>query len=253
MSRIVKAARVINDEEKYRIEVETPQKPQEQEISNEEDEESQHAVRLAEADRVVQKALSDAEQHLENASREARRILAEAETEANHIRQTAYEEGIKSGKDEGYKKGVLEASGLKSEAERLLAESRADYENALDKAEEAVVELIIDISRKLIGDIADIRPDVIVSLVRRGLTDATVGGTVVIHVSADDYSAAVENREIIQSFIEGSSTVEIMKDLSLQKSDCIIETPYGNIDCSLDRQFSQLRENLLLIYNNRNG
>jgi flagellar biosynthesis/type III secretory pathway protein FliH len=44
-----------------------------------------------------------------------------------------------------------------------------------------------------------------------------------------------------------------VKDLSLNPTDCIIETPYGNIDCSLERQMQDLIENLYYIYEQNGG
>jgi len=49
--------------------------------------------------------------------------------------------------------------------------------------------------------------------------------------------------------VEGGAEVEIVKDLSLGKAECIIETPYGSVDCSLEGQIEQMRESLMMILN----
>jgi flagellar assembly protein FliH len=71
-----------------------------------------------------------------------------------------------------------------------------------------------------------------------------------IHVSKQEYYIVVEN---LSQLIEATSNsaIEVIKDLSLNKGDCIIETPFGNVDSSFDMQFEAIKNDLIYILENR--
>jgi flagellar assembly protein FliH len=202
-----------------------------------------------------------AQQIIMNASRKAEAILKDALDEAegmvNEAKQQAAREAveiIETSKEQGYQDGLKKAQSIadniRGQAEQELADARRERKEMEASLEPDMVHLIMQIVEKLLSISAYVNPDVVVNLVKQGLAGATLTGDVFIHVSQADYETVSENKEQFMALADGSVRFEIMRDLSLNPMDCVIETPYGNIDCSLGQQYESLRNNLLYILEN---
>jgi flagellar assembly protein FliH len=194
----------------------------------------------SEAERLKTKVLADAEN-------EAKSIVSEAHAEASKIKTEAYNEAYGN----GLKKGEEEAKLLVKDAEQIKAEAYIEKNKILNSAEPEAVELISSIVKKLVGDIYAVNPSVIMFLIRQGLAQVAAAGDITIHVSRQDYDGLIPNKEEILALAEAGTKIDIMRDVSLNPSDCVIETRFGNIDCSLNRQYEALKENLYYICKNR--
>lgn len=234
------------------------------EVMNPSSFETAEKVALAPVDDVISEteAIEKSEQMLEEANLEAQRIkdnaMAEAQrlademkeatqSELDGIRANAYEEAF----EEGRQRGENEANRIINEAERIKAQALIVKNTLLNSAEPEIVELIASIVKKLIGDSFELRPELILFLIKQGLAQMSITGEITIHVSQEDYDTVIAEKAGILSMAEAGAKIEIIKDLSLNSSDCIIETQFGNIDCSLGQQYEALKENLYYICKNR--
>ena len=259
MSKILKAANVIIDENNrvsidvldlatleervsQELSVEKPaaQKDPEPDIPPEE---------LAED--IVEQAREEARQIIENAREEASRLIEERRAAFDEELRILQEETLNEAQETGYAKGYDESVGLRTQAEQVLKDAAATKEEMIKNTEPEITTLVCRIVNKLTADAADLNPQVVNCLIKQGLGQANAIGDIKIHVSPVDYDDVLERRDEFLSLAGTGSKIEIFKDLSLNKSDCIIETPYGNIDCSLEQQFISLRENIYYILNNR--
>ena len=215
---------------------------------------------------------SDPEKKEKDAQKSASRIIRHAERQAEEIKSNALkaaaekQEAIKKNaeaeaakifsesRDMGYKKGMDvatdEGEAIKAEARQILADAKAEREEMQKNLEPEIVGMIIGITEKLLGNIAEVNPAIILNLIKQGFATASISGSVTVYVSADDYDLVVDKKEELMSLTDGSVKLEITKDLSLSPLDCVIETPMGDIDCSLGQQFESLRANLTYILNN---
>ena len=195
----------------------------------------------AEGDKILAKAKSDGEK----AGAEAK---AQGEAEAVSIKEKAQEDGY----NEGMAQAQAEGQKIITEAEGVLSEAIAKRAELEESFEPDMVNLVMDIVKKLIGDTVELYPGTIVNLIKQGIESATLSGLVNIHVSPDDYQQVMEDKDSIDTFADSSVTIEIIKDPSLGKMDCVIETPFGNIDCSLNQQHDTIRDQLKYILSTRN-
>ncbi|MCL2387518.1 MAG: FliH/SctL family protein [Defluviitaleaceae bacterium] len=208
-----------------------------------------------EARKAAKRIIRHAEQQAEEIVSQAR-ITAVSEQES--IRKGAEKEATRvltEAKDMGYKKGMDAASrdgeAIKAEAQQLLDDAKSECKKMQENLEPEVVNMIISITEKLLGNIAEVNPAVIVNLVKQGFAATAISGSVTVYVSADDYDQVVENKDELLALTDGSVKLEITKDLSLAPLDCVIETPFGDVDCSLGHQFESIRANLTYILNNK--
>ncbi|MCL2047619.1 MAG: FliH/SctL family protein [Defluviitaleaceae bacterium] len=215
------------------------------------------AVELLISDEDTQ---SSAENIVLTAEREAEQIIASARAaameEAAKIHQTAEAEAaalIAEARETGYNDGMATATKkgeeIKAHAQKILDDANAEREKMQASLEPEIVNMVIAITEKLLGDTVKINPAIIVSLVKQGFAGTSVTGDINIHVSANDYELIAERIDEISAVVDGSSKIQFIKDLSLSPMDCVIETPMGAIDCSLGQQFETLKANLLYILN----
>jgi len=210
---------------------------------------------LKDAKRAAAKMIKQAELQAEEIVNNA---VAEAEQKRTQIIQAAEDEAIEikaDAKENGYSEGISSASAkagqIEADATKILQDALAEQQAKRDELEPDIVNMIISIVEKLLGNIPDLNPSLVLNLVKQGFASSSISGDVKVHVSPDDYTAVVSKKDEILSLTDGTVNLEIVKDLSLTPLDCLIETPFGMIDCSLGQQYEALRANLIYILNNK--
>ena len=220
-----------------------PDEPEDPAIK-EKDAQKQAAKIIRHAERQAEEILTNA---LADAEARQSEVLQNAETEAARITSEAHESGYKSGMDAA----TSEGEAIKAEARQVLEDAEAERKKMQESLEPEIVNMIIGITEKLLGNFAEINPKIIINLIKQGFAAATISGNVTVYVSAGDYDLVLANKDELLALTDGSVKLEITKDLSLSPMDCVIETPFGDIDCSLGQQFESLKANLTYIMNNK--
>ncbi len=203
----------------------------------------------------------DDEKALNSANEEAAKIVDSAKAEAMNIIDDAIQTAeirksdiFENARQEGYAAGISEAeeqtAEMKEEALRILENARREREDMLENVESDAVDLIINVIDKILCKTLDLDKSVILNLVRQGFSQTTVTGNIFVRVSDDDYDIVNENKDEIFNMIDSNVKLELIKDMTLGKGDCIIETPFGNIDCGLKQQFEGLKNSLYYVLEN---
>jgi len=194
----------------------------------------------AEAQGITDRAKMEADILMRECQLSVEESRTALEEESKQLRETCKQEGY----DEGYSVGAKAGEALKVEAQAVLDEAKRTREEILQSIEPDTVDLVVRIVGKLLNDAVTINPAIVVSLIRQGLSDATLSGKVTVRVSEEDYPEVIACKDMILTAVGSSAELEILSDLSLKTADCLIETPYGVIDCSLTPQYEALCENL---------
>jgi flagellar assembly protein FliH len=200
---------------------------------------------------IIEETELQARALIREAERKAMNIIKEAEEKAILIIESMKKDNENIGYDDAYSKAVADTEEMKTEAESIIEEANELKKNVIRETEPELVELVISIVEKLIFKTSEIDRNLIVILIKQGLSGATLIGNVIIRVSELDYEEVVNSKEDILSKIQGNANVEIMKDISLELNDCIIETSFGDLDCSLKQQFYSLKNDLYYLLENR--
>ncbi len=242
LSKIFKASEIVFSD-KQLLELQNDDKI-ENEIKKPIDKPNKEDTNLV-AFKIMERARKEAAKIISSANIDAEIILEkyrkEAKFESVRIKELAKEEGFA----EGHKEGILELEKLRADAEKHIQEIKEKKESIYQELEPEILDLIISITDKLLNKAVEINPDIVLNLIRQGLNETTLSGEINIRVSPQRYDFVVKNKDKI--LMDNRSKFEIIRDLSLKDSDCIIETSFGNIDCSLDEQFKLLKENLYML------
>lgn len=191
---------------------------------------------------IIHKARENAALIKREAELEAERILAEAEQEIDQliaeVQQKAKEEGYRHGEElaqEHY-------NDLISEAMKFKEQSRKAYEETLASLEQDIVELVLSIATKIVGDEMRNNKEAILGVVRETIVACSNRENIVLKVSPEDYEFVATNEEKLRLNIKGLNELEIRKDASLSKGSCIIDTDFGSVDGSCDVRLESIRK-----------
>lgn len=254
MSSIIKSSQVNIVEPKIRQNTETLEN-KESDKSIEEIDQLQN-----ECEETLRKAKEEAKDLINNAKKEAEKIkdqaLEDARDAAENLKNEAYEkgygegkekgniEGYEDGRQNGYKEGQEESQKLIEEANEIKREYLSEKERVLNSIEGDVIELVMNITRKILNQKIDENDEVIIDLVLKGLATLNSKEDVRIRVSKEDFEKVEESREKILSKVNLVENLKIDIDSNLEKGDCIIESSKGNVDVSIDTQMKIVEEEL---------
>jgi len=191
---------------------------------------------------LVDKAREEADFIVKEAHLEANRILENAERQANEMRLAVEEEARKAGYETGINEARKQYEKLLQDTEYIKQQAKIEYSEALARVETDAVDTILQIARKVIGKELETNRDEILYLVRQGFEKCTNKESIVLKVADGDYEFLIQNREKLLSATEGIGELEIKKDLCLKPGACIIETPYGSIDASVQTKLDKIEE-----------
>jgi len=174
-------------------------------------------------------------------------IIKKAKDEAERIYNEARDEGYKTGMDAA----ITEGDAIVASANKELEDAKAWRIHMEHTLEPDMVELIIGITDKLLGESVKIHPDVIINLIKQGLNATTISGEVKVYVSSYDYDLVLSRKDELIALTDGSVVLEIIKDLSLNPMDSVISTPIGDVDVSLNQQYETLKATVNQILTNK--
>jgi flagellar assembly protein FliH len=223
----------------------------------------------AEADGIIKEAETAAFQEVKRKTGEAQTIKREAEDEAERIilearekaqnieaasrsafeteRKEAEERGRIAGREAGFSEG-------KAEVERLIERTKTVLERAQDKraeilaeTEQEIIDLVLLISRKVIKVLSENQRNVIISNVVQALRKVKGRGNIIIRVNMADVKLATEHIRDFIKLVEGSKSIQVMEDSSIDQGGCIIETDFGEIDARISSQLAELETKILEI------
>ncbi len=244
MSRVFKAPNVVVDGEAS-VKIDIGYKPENVKVDAAQQ-------KMGEVANIVDAAKEESKKIISNAHIKSEAIFEESRLKGFEVGK---ENGFLAGKEEGFlagkEEGLKEVEDLKIEAVKIVEDAKIEKNKILDEAEIETVEVIKEIIGNFFDSIYDIDDNVIVHLIRRGLRNATILEVATIKVSEHDYDDVVEKVDEFKKLVDSSKRLEVVKDFNLNKSDCVIDTEFGSIDCSLKDIKNNLVSNLTMILNDR--
>jgi len=247
LSNIIKSPSVKLNREKI-VYIDINEKLIEEDIVLEENNTAEEIIK----ENIILEAKQDAQRIIEEAEKKASQILEQASKDAMLKKMKIEEEGHQKGYQEGFRQGSEESKKLISQAKQELENAIKERDKIIQEIEPKVVDLIISISKKILDNAIITNKQSIAYLIKKGLLEVKdITEKIIIKISEDDYASIMESKDDLLNALGYNDKIEIVQDLSLKSGDCIIETQYGNIDCSLGTQFEGLKQELLFILDSK--
>jgi len=157
---------------------------------------------------------------------------------------------IEAARAAGYEQGRLDADAKIADRYDKLAHHLHTVTDAIyqqwsglaGRLERQALDLAVQISRRILTTTVEAKPEYILEVIRRGLTELGAAKPVKIRVSLDDY----EFLNVIGLPIELSTQelgVTYVADETV-KSGCVIETDFGEVDLVIDRMWNEVKDRI---------
>ncbi|RLJ74221.1 flagellar assembly protein FliH [Salisediminibacterium halotolerans] len=191
-------------------------------------------------------------QQMQQAFEEEKRSWAEEiEEEKQQIAAEAekrFKEASQSGYDDGYQQGVAmgkeEYREIINEAKQIVDAAKADYNRRLQKAEPDIIKIAAAMAEKVISRTLDEDACSWTELVKQAVTEVREQEEIKIYVHPDWYEFTLNHQQELQEIAVHTGELVIYPDEQLQVGGCVLETPFGLVDASVDKQLKQIRHQL---------
>jgi flagellar assembly protein FliH len=206
----------------------------------------------------VKRKTDQAQSLKREAEDESQKILTEAQTRAKQIetdslaafeneRKDAEERGRLAGREVGFTEGKDEVTRLVERTQTILERAQEKRAEILAETEQQIIDLVLLISRKVIKIISENQRNVVISNVVQALRKVKGRGNIIIKVNMVDIKLATEHKKEFIDLVEGSKSVQIIEDSTVDPGGCVIETDFGEIDARISSQLSELEQKILEI------
>jgi flagellar assembly protein FliH len=188
-------------------------------------------------DRRVISAVDKAEKIINEAEADAAHIRAEAEKikgDIEKVREEARKQGFAAGEAEGKARTTEALVSLEHKREQFYAD-----------AEPEIVRLAVAVAEKVIGIIANERPDVVKDVVRQAL-ERSIGDRIVVRLNPEDYATVMSENYEFKDVIDRTKRIMFKEDEGIVKGGCVVETEVGTIDAQLETQMEAIKKALEL-------
>jgi flagellar assembly protein FliH len=203
--------------------------------ANAEEEEALISERIEEMNRLY-------EETIDNAKEEAQKILSQSYEKSEEIMEKAREDGFEQGIKEGFEEGKGKADSIIKEALAIKKQAEVNAKSLVGQLEEDIVKLTISTIEKILDKVVEENHDTILGLIKLGLEKCAFTEDLVLRVSVEDYDFAIGSKDRILALSQNINDISIVQDKSLKKGGCIIDTPSGSIDSSIETQFNGVKE-----------
>ncbi len=184
----------------------------------------------------------DTDALLNHARDEADRIIAQAEEHAAIIQQVAAD------------KAAFDATAdMASEANGQLTELRLQLTQTIDsvsalsveikaRAETELVELALQIARRIVGREVTIDREIALTLVKVSLAKLHNRSVAEVHLNPEDFAFVNAHREKL----DYRGSLDLVEDRSISPGGCLIHTETGDIDGRIESQFDEISHGLFI-------
>ena len=197
---------------------------------------------------AIDEELETARAELAQVKEEAAGMLDEARAQIEVMRRNAMEEASEQGFQEGYQKGMEEVREMERACQARREELEAEYQQKIEELEPEFIDALTGIYEHIFKvDLSGYR-QIVANLLIDALQKTGSASSYIIHVSKKDYPQVMrEKKRILEESGTSTENLEIISDMTLSESQCMIETEAGVYDCSLETELKELCKKLRLL------
>lgn len=202
---------------------------------------------------ILLQEIEQARAELSDLKAQADAMIENARAEIDNMQKQAYEDAKTQGYQEGERLGRKQADTVKEEYLARQNQLEQDYLKKIEELEPEFIENITGIYEHIFKVDLVCYQELVTGLLINAMQKTQDTKNFMIHVAKEDYEGVMANKDFIRAQAGGSNTsVEIIEDMTLVRSQCFIETENGIYDCSLDTELKELERKLKLLSYEKN-
>ncbi|MFC0558606.1 flagellar assembly protein FliH [Halalkalibacter alkalisediminis] len=210
-----------------------------------EERQKQIEIEIAEAQKKAKQVLAEAKEQASRVLEQAELERQQAHLKIEEARAEAMNQGYQEGLEHGQSEGFQSYSNLIQQARAIIAQSEQEYEKTLDSAEPVIVELATAVARRMIDVQLTENQEIWSSLLKQVMTEVREHENVRIYVHPDWFERTTHQKEELEQLLSHTENLFIYPDAGLMKNGCVIESKYGRIEATIDKQLEELKRQLL--------
>ena len=187
---------------------------------------------IDEAEEKAKKSLADGRKKLKDEK-------SEIHKELDNMVNEATSKGNQEGRDLGFGEGKKEVERLISKIHIIIGGVVEKRKEILEDSEAQVIELVLQISNKVVKAISENEKEVVVRNVKAALAKVKSRTDIIIRVNLEDVDISTSKMKEFLNKVEKVKNITVLEDATVSKGGCIVETDFGHIDARIS---SQLRE-----------
>ncbi len=192
---------------------------------------------------IIKRAQDNAVQLIDQAKQKSLDMYAKAQEDGyNTGFEEGYTKGIEEGQIKGRQQGLDTAQEMIEEALEMRRRALETKEQIIKEAEAEIIRIVLEVSRKLIGEQMKIDREAVLWPVRKALEKCAFSSKVIMKVSSEDYDVVELSKNRLLAELEGISQLEIIADDALPLGSCLLETDAGYINSGLEVQLSRIEK-----------
>ncbi|WP_461200428.1 flagellar assembly protein FliH [Anoxybacillus sp. TBDG-1] len=167
------------------------------------------------------------------------------EKERNEWIEQARQEGYAVGFEQGRQDGLQQYTEAIREAKQIAQSANEQFYHILESADETILLVACKVAERIMGERLAENKEHFLGLVKQVIKEVREHEEVKIYVHPTYYDVVIRQKDELKALFSQDVHLFIYPDETLAETSCIVESPFGRIDASVDTQLEQLKQQLL--------
>lgn len=197
---------------------------------------------------TLNQSLQQLSEEKERKQKEIKTVIDEEKLQWEETKKIEKKKAQKAGYQVGYDAGETEALHIYKkqleEVNQLVESAQADYYRTIEKHQEAIIHLAMTTAEKIIRQKMQEDKELVMSFVKEAIEELKDTSHITIYVHATQYQTMINQKQELEQLIEDRDMLSVYTNNQLQKDDCIIKHPFGEVEVGVDVQLKQIKDAL---------
>jgi len=185
----------------------------------------------------VDKAKEGVMQLLQDAMEKAKKQVGEIKSNA---RKLGYDTGFEGGFNKGKENAKEEFSPVLETTQQLVQELSGFRKEMYDKVEREMIEMVINLTKKVIHFEFSTREDAVQDMIRLAVRSVLDRESMVIKIHPTDKEYAESFRPELHHMFSEIKNITFVAHSGIERGGCIVETNFGVIDARIEKLEEQI-------------
>jgi flagellar assembly protein FliH len=162
-------------------------------------------------------------------------LLAEHRERLAALEREAFTKGYAQGERAGLEAGGKRAEAMLRRVAQTIEELGGLRQTLIQETEREMVQLALTLARRVVHREVTLDPELAAALAHVALERLGTTTPATIRLNPEDYTVVAQD-----GARWGGQTVTVVPDPSISRGGCLVDTAFGSVDATIERQFDEL-------------
>jgi len=168
------------------------------------------------------------------------KIFQQAKEKILMLEKEGYEKGFAQGEKNGLELGQKRIETMIGQLQNVLKDIERQRSDLYKQCLKELVQLVLSIAKKVLHREVNIQEDTVVFTLQEALKHVLDQKKVLVLLNPVDYQFILSHRERLPFTVEEMRGIQLVADPAISRGSSSLETPFGNVDATLENQFDQI-------------